>query len=212
MNSYLPPFIQNTTETALLSNRNLSFLRKIFPYGIYLILIFSFGIIQPSFAQQQNIDSLITVLRTTKTDTTKVKALYKLSNAFTNTKPYKAIEYANKGLALSKRIDFDRGESICLNALGLAYYQIGKFDTALIYFENRYEIVSKIKDSLGIAGTYDNMGIVYSHFGKIEKAIELRNKANKLYASLNEKNLLASGYTWIGNFYKEKGEYTTALD
>ena len=187
------------------------FKKRLLPVAILSLFLFTSGITN-SFSQQQNIDSLISVLRTTTLDTSKVKVLYKLSDAYTDTKPDKAIEYANQGLSLSKRIDFKKGQSICLNALGLAYYEFGKFDTALVYFENRYEIVSKLKDSLGIAETYDNMGVIYIHFGKTEKAIELRTKANKIYTSLNKKNNLASGYTWIGTIYKEKGEYSIALN
>jgi tetratricopeptide (TPR) repeat protein len=187
------------------------FKKKLLLVSILSLFLFA-SEIKNSFGQQQNVDSLISVLQITTVDTSKVKVLNKLSDAYTDTKPDKAIEYANQGLALSKRIDFKKGQSICLNALGLAYYQLGKFDTALVYFENRYEIVSKIKDSLGIAGTFDNMGVIYIHYGKIEKAIELRTNANKIYASLNKRNNLASGYTWIGTIYKEKGEYTIALN
>jgi tetratricopeptide (TPR) repeat protein len=180
---------------------------------ILTLFIFLFiSKLQPCFGQQLNVDSLITLLNTTQIDTSKVNLLYKLSDAYTETKPDLAIEYAKRGLVLAQKIAFKKGQSICLNALGLAYYQIGRLDTAMICFEKRYEIVSKTKDSLGIAGTYDNMGVIYFNLGNTEKAIELRKKANKIYTSLNERSLLASGNTWIGNIYKEKGEYTIALD
>ena len=180
------------------------------------LLILSFIIlsafIQPSFAQLQKIDSLLAVLQTTKEDTSKVKLLYKISDEYLDTKPDSTIEYASQGLVLAQKLLFKRGQSICLNALGLGYYRIGKLDTSLICFEKRHIIVKELKDSLGIAGVYDNMATIYIHYGKNEKALELRKKANDIYFSLNEKINLASGYTWIGNIYKEEGEYAIALE
>jgi len=169
--------------------------------------------LQPVHAQQQRkIDSLYTVLKTTKADTNRINILYYLSDAFYNTEPYKAIEYANQGLTLSNKIAYKKGISICLNALGHSYYHLGKFDTALIYFEKSFKIVSEINDRKGIATTYDNMGVIYLHFGNVDKALELRKKAIEIYVSLNEKSLLASGYNWMGNIYKEQGEYSISLE
>ncbi len=187
-------------------------LRTMFPvtHAVFFALLLAF--ISPVFAQQQKIDSLLAVLQTTKADTSKVKVLYELSNVFTDTKPDKAILYANQGLSLSQKIAFKKGQSICLNALGLAYYQIGKIDTALICFEKRFDIVTEIKDSKGKAEVFDNMAIIYIRFGENGKALELRKKANELYFSLNDKKHLASGYDWIGSIYKERGEYTAALE
>jgi len=179
----------------------------------FLFCFFLTFCLQPVNAQQQRkTDSLYNVLKTTKADTNRVNVLYSLSDAFYDTEPYKAIEYANQGLALSNKIAFTKGISTCLKALGLSYYHLGKFDTALIFFEKRFIIVSEINDRKGIASTYDIMGVINLHFGKTDKALELRKKANDIYVSLNEKSLLASGYNWIGNIYKEQGEYSIALE
>jgi tetratricopeptide (TPR) repeat protein len=174
-------------------------------------LLFFTGL-RPCIGQQQNVDSLSSALQTTKADTCRVNLLYKLSDALKNTKPDQAIKYANQGLSLSHKIAFKNGQSICLNALGLAYYQLAKLDTALICFEKRVEIASEMNDSLGIAQAYDNLGVIYHQFGKNVKALELRMKSNRIYVSLNEKKMLAAGYTWIGNIYKDEGKYTLALE
>lgn len=162
--------------------------------------------------QQRKIDSLNVVLKATKPDTNRVNVFYYLSDSYYDTDPYKAIEYAKQGLSLANKIGFTIGESICLNSLGISYSQLGKFDTALIYYEKRLEIVTRINDRKGIATTYDNMGIVYIHFGETDKALALRKNANEIYTELNELSLLASGYNWIGNIYKERGEYPVALE
>ena len=148
-----------------------------------------------------------------KSDTSKINILYHLSDSYYDAEePDKAIKYALLGLNLANDLSYYKGISICLNALGLAYYKIGKFDSALYHFEKRYEIVTAMNDSIGIASTNDNIGTIYIHQGKHEKALELRIKANNIYAALNMMGHLASGYTWIGNIYKEQGEYKKALE
>lgn len=181
-------------------------------FSFTLLLILTSGILHPTFAQQNRIDSLVTILNTTQIDTNRVNILYKLADIFTDTKPDKAIQYANQGFSLSKKLDFKKGQSICLNALGRAYYQFGKLDTALVCFEKCYKIVSEIKDSMGIAVVYDNLAIIFIRFGKNDKALELRKKANEIYSDLNKKISLASGYDWIGSIYKGQGEYSIALE
>lgn len=177
-----------------------------------VFLTFLLALANPIFAQHEKIDSLLAVLQTTKADTIKVKLQCEISNNFLAIKPLEASEYANQGLILSEEIGYKIGQSICLDVLGRAYYQMGKFDSALNYFERRHKIVIELNDSIGIAGVYDNMGMVYVHFRNYEKAIELRIKANEIYAAHNKINMLASGYNWIGTIYKEQGEYSKAIE
>jgi tetratricopeptide (TPR) repeat protein len=184
-----------------------------FPKTILFVILFIQLIwIKPIFSQQQKADSLLEVLKGTNTDTSRVNVLYYLSDVFWNNDPEKAIEYANSGLELATKIDFKNGMSICLNALGFAYYQLGKFDTALINFERRYEIALALNDSNGIASACDNIAIIYMHFGEKDKALDLRLRANDIYAALNNNSSLANGFSWIGNIYQEHGDYSSALD
>lgn len=152
-------------------------------------------------------------MKLSKSDTSRINTLYHLSDSYYEAEePDKAIKYALTGLNLANDISYNKGISVCLNALGLAYYKTGKFDSALHYFEKRYEIVNAMNDSVGIASANDNIGAIYIHLGKHDKALELRTKANNIYATLDMMGHLASGYIWIGNIYKEQGEYNKALE
>ena len=166
----------------------------------------------PASSQQSKIDSLSHILEKQESDTFKVKNLYSLSESYIDSNQHdKGIEFARKGIELSKALKFENGVAICLQNAGLAFYYMGQFDSALIQFEKRLEIVKKLKDTLGIAKTYDNISVIYSHFGKVDEAIDLRKKANHIYEKYNARSNLANGYTWIGNFYKEQGKYDEAL-
>lgn len=211
MSSFHPQPSPKFGKVKILFWRNI-FLRFAISKWYLLFLYFSSGILSSSIAQQNKTDSLISVLNLTAKDTNRINTFYNLADIVTETEPEKGIMYARRGLILSQELGFNKGQSICLNALGLAYYQMGKFDSAMINFEKRLEIVSKINDSIGIAGVYDNMSVIYVHRGEIDKALDLRLKANKIYSACNKIALIASGYTWIGNIYKEQGKYATALD
>ena len=167
---------------------------------------------QPSQAQQQKIDSLILVLNSSKADSNQVNTLSNLSKILAESKPDQGLQFATQGIALSRKIGFRRGENKCINTLGLAFHQLGKLDTSLVCFEKHMEISKELGDSLGIAEAFDNISVLDIHLGRIEKALESRIRSNEIYVSLDKKDLLASGYTWIGNIYKEKGDYTKALD
>lgn len=189
-------------------NRKTSLKRSIFLMAPLFVLS-----INPSYSQQTKIDSLLKVLDTSKPDTNKVNTFYFLADVFyDSSEPVRVLEYSRQGLELATQIEFDKGVSNCLNLIGLAYYQMGKFDTSLIHFEKRLKIAIEMKDSFGIASTCDNKGVILLHLGDIDKALELRQRANNIYAQLNMKGHLASGYNWIGNIYKEQGKYTVALE
>ena len=113
---------------------------------------------------------------------------------------------------ISNRIGFNKGIGLCFQASGLAYYNLGKFDTALFCFEKQLGIVTEMKDKKGIASALDNMAIINMHFGKMDMALSMRKKSMEIYSSLNEKTLLANCYTWIGNINKDQGEYAIALE
>jgi tetratricopeptide (TPR) repeat protein len=189
------------------SHRN----QKLYTLNLFFCLFLLFQL-SPLNSQQLKIDSLNNLLRTSKPDTNRVNLYYYLSDSFYDTDPHKSIEYAKKGLSLSGDIRFNHGMSICLSAIGLAYYQLGDFDSSLFYFKKRFKIVSDMDDKMGIATTYDNLGVICIHFGKIDSALTFRKMANEIYISLNKKNNLAGGYNWIGNIYKEQGDYSSALE
>jgi tetratricopeptide (TPR) repeat protein len=202
-NKMSPVFNLNIRK--FLKRQNLSF-------SCLLFCLFLSVLLNPLLSQQLKPDSLLSLLKTSKADTNRVNIYYHLSDFFSDSDPQKSIVFARDGLNLSEKIGFMRGKSLCINAIGLAFYQMGEFDSSLYYFEKRFKIVSDLNDKLGLATTYDNLGVIAIHFGKIDTALALRKRANEIYISLNKLDLLAGGYNWIGNIYKEQGDYPLALE
>jgi tetratricopeptide (TPR) repeat protein len=168
--------------------------------------------IQSGFAQNSRVDSLNKVLLVSPDDSNKVNAIYDLATALSEQEPDRSISLAKKGIVLAEKIGFKQGASICLNVLGLSYYNLSKFDSAQLCWNKRYQLVSGTNDKRGIASTCDNLSIICIHYGRIKDALDLRKRTLAIYDSLKDATSLANGYTWIGNIYKEQAEYSLALE
>lgn len=180
--------------------------------SIFFVIVFTI-LYHSAKCQNYNIDSLKKALVTnTANDTNKVKLFYLLSNAKSNLNPKNAINDALQGLRIAYSLNYFHGQGICLNALGVAYYQLGNFDTALIYFNKEYKIAVKLVDSIGIARALDNISVISLHFGKMDEALNKRKTALGIYQRLGKNKLVANGYLWIGNIYKHQGKFTNAID
>lgn len=163
--------------------------------------------------QNYNTDSLKKAIATnTVNDTNKVKLFYLLSDAKCDSSPKNAINDALQGLKIADSLNYFHGQSICLNALGLAYYQLGNFHTALTYFNKEYEVAVKQNDSISIARVLDNISVINLHFGEMNDALNNRKTALGIYQRLGKNKSIANGYLWIGNIYKHQGKFTIAVD
>ena len=102
-------------------------MKKIFFSG-FLLLISIFGIAQET---QQNIDSLLIVLKTAKADTAAV-SLYKIIASHYNvTHLDSAKVFAQRGIELSKELKYRKGEWENLNVLGNYFERKTEYVTAL---------------------------------------------------------------------------------
>jgi len=93
-----------------------------------LILCFSLTGLK---AQISNIDSLETVLRNEKQDTTRTLLLNDLAYAYSMTKPEKTMPLVFEALELSRRIGFLKGEAKSLNNVAGKYLATGNIPKAM---------------------------------------------------------------------------------
>ncbi|HPX79481.1 MAG TPA: tetratricopeptide repeat protein [Bacteroidales bacterium] len=176
---------------------------------IFLFLIVTFRI--AGFAQQHTADSLLRIVETAPTDSAKVHALYHLADYYSDKDNTLYLKYARQGLALAEEIGYEKGISFSLNNVGNAYYDLGKFNKALVCYEKRLELATKLKDSVGVAASKDNIAIIYLHQGELQKALEYRKQSNELYEMTGNHGRLANGYVWIGNIYLQQADYESAV-
>ncbi|MBL7885974.1 MAG: tetratricopeptide repeat-containing sensor histidine kinase [Flavobacterium sp.] len=161
-----------------------------------LIAVLHFHLI---FAQDNYIDSLKTVLNTTKTDTTKILLYNELAQSYQYNDTELGLKYANLGLQLSKKISWEKGMAQSYSTFGINYYvqnEIKKalysFNQALHYCKNDKKAKSKI---------LKNIGAVYNTAGNYDKALRFNLEALKISEEINDKDHTAKIYTNMGNIY-----------
>lgn len=165
------------------------------------------------FAQNKEIDSLLTVLKTAKEDTNKVNLLNKLSEkaGWRIGKYEKAIEYADGAKDLAKKLNYKRGEANANHNSGNGYFFQGNYDEAMKNYQASVKLREEIGDERGVANSNNNIGGVYLVQGNYTAVIKYYSVALKIRKKIGDKSGEASSYIGIGSAYFKLGNYNDAL-
>jgi tetratricopeptide (TPR) repeat protein len=170
-----------------------------------------------SFAQTPKIDSLTKVLASLPkptgklSDSTYIKTIQQLAFEYIFINPDTAIILSQQGLQLSEKIQWKKGKTICLNALGSCNYIKGNYPQALAYYNTGLKIAEELSDKSWQAKFLGNIGIVYNDQSDYPKALEYFFKALKIDEELGNKNGIARHLGNIGLVYHEQSDYPKAL-
>jgi len=111
-------------------------------------------------AQKPNIDSLRQILRTTKVDTVKVKALNHIGYAYLNNNNDSTISYELQAISLSQKINDQKELGIAYLIIGSVFQQQNNQPKALEYGYKALQIGERIKDDRITAYGYNQLGTV----------------------------------------------------
>ena len=168
---------------------------------IILFLLITLSI-HYSNAQTNQRDSLKQLLQKEKSDTSRVWLLLQLSYRYLDSKPDSAMLLALKGLELSRRIGFTKGEVVSLNGIGVAYTELGNYQKAMEAF------LQALK--MGSASTVNNIGNIYRFQGQYHEAIEYYLKGKQLSEQRNDKDLVAVNLGNLARSYLALKQYDSA--
>ncbi|MES2377702.1 MAG: tetratricopeptide repeat protein [Bacteroidota bacterium] len=144
-------------------------------------------------------------------DTTEVNSLNK--NGYDNrlAKPTETIIAAKKALALARQLGYKKGEAEAYRVQGIGEYYLNQPDSALNRYFDALNLFESIKDDMGKAKVFNNIGNLYQLVDS-EKALEYFGKADTIARKYNQTALIASLHLNIGNIYNRKTMYNSALD
>lgn len=165
-----------------------------------------------SYAQDYNqADSLLKVLAATKNDTSRVWALHDVAFSYLYTKPDSTAWYAQQELALSKQINYDRGEIRSLNDIGIALLITGNSSEAIQVLLEALEKAEQAKDEALQSRTLGNIAEAYNNQGDNRQAVNyaLRSLAND--AGKHDTVLLIIDYENLSNYYEQLNQTDSAL-
>lgn len=142
-----------------------------------LTILFLF-LVSYSFSQHHttNIDSLKNVLTTAKEDSNKVKTLNSLGLSLAWSKPDTGIVYAEESIALSKKINYEPGESFAYTVMGFCLNTIGNYPLALDYLYKSLEYEEKVKSKQGQTRVYGGLILAYRDMGEYQKSLDYSRK------------------------------------
>ncbi len=186
---------------------------------LFFAIIFTGGVCE---AQNRKIDSLKIAARINTGDSSQVKSLSKAGQASLNYNADTALYYIRKADALAKKINWKKGMAISAHDVGWCYYFVGKFDSALAWY-NRSVIICKelamSKDEVNsrqgkksAAVTYGAIGDLYASQSDYPNAIKNFLTALKYAEEIDSKEQIAKQTMNIGNIYTAQGNYPKALD
>ncbi len=165
------------------------------------------------FGQNRTIDSLITLLKNDKADTSKVIHLYQLTHECELIGKYdKGLNFGVEALGLARNLNFKKGIANACGVIGNIYCNQADYPQALDYYLKALEIDEGLKNKKGIANRLGNIGTVYKKQGCYPKALDFYLKALKIAEEIGNKNFVAAILGNIGNVCADQGDYSKTLD
>jgi signal transduction histidine kinase/Tfp pilus assembly protein PilF len=166
---------------------------------------------------QNNIDStyqnLLNRVNNIKEDNPqKVDAIIDLAWDLRNKNFPEALDYAERGLDLAKKISYPKGECKAQSFIGVIFRNMGKNTEAMERFFEALKIAEKNNYKEDYAYSLNNMGDIYNIQGNFMNAHEYIDKALEEFKMLNHKYGLAYAYMRKGEVYQNEKKYDKALD
>jgi tetratricopeptide (TPR) repeat protein len=178
-------------------------------YLLFIGLVFSSCF---AFAQNKNIDSLLTLLKTNKEDTNKVITLNEIAWELYKIGSYDtAIMYADTAKTIAMAIGYKKGIVSAHNKMGNDYEKKGNYPLALKNHITCLKLCKEMGNKKSIASCYNNIGIVYYNQGNYPEALKNYYASLKLFEEIGNEQGIAQTYNGIGNIYKDQHNYPEAL-
>jgi tetratricopeptide (TPR) repeat protein len=177
---------------------------------IFILFIFTcfFGIAQLDSGIP---DSLRQILFGEKKDSSRVLLFAQLSKKYLESKPETALNLAQEGLFLSRKIKFSRGEVQCLKAMGAIWGVTGNYPKGLETLFQALKISEKIDDNEGNMLCYITIGVNYSHRQDYKQSLYYFFKSNEISRGLHDERYLLFSLLDIGDSYEKLNQLDSAL-
>ena len=168
---------------------------------------------------QSKVDSLFSLLKKDKQDTSLINHLNALGKELAFSKPDTSIILGNQALLLAEKLEWKKGIANSLGRLGLYHWLKTDYSKALEYFNKALKIDEEMNNKAGIAIRLGNIGIIYWNQGDYPKALDYYLKALKINEELlaSQENVeirksISTDLDNIGIVYYSQGDYPKALE
>ena len=156
-------------------------------------------------------DSLLREANKVPDDSAKVNALHMLAALATEHNVAAAIEYAKKGVAVAKKLGYNRGTASCYLSIAYCYGISGNLRSALTYNDSAITWYTKVDKPLVIGFCYNNRADYNMQLGNLKQALADCDIAFMYAEKNNRPAMRASVYKTYGNIYYQQKNYDQSM-
>ena len=144
-------------------------------------------------------------------DTSKVLALNKESFDLVYNQTELAKKKAFQALQLAKSIPYPFGEAQAYSRIGIVFDVLGKYDSALYYYQRSLKVHVLAKNKKGQGAALCNIGLLYLNLNQYQEALSNLHAAIKPLEEVKAYLFLGNCYNNIGLLYNELDNFERAL-
>jgi AraC-like DNA-binding protein/tetratricopeptide (TPR) repeat protein len=178
------------------------------------LLVFFFCVVSLEVTSQSHLlDSLYTALENhPEEDSLRVNIIISICWHEYTFRPEKNKELALHALALSKRLNYTKGKSNAIRALGLYYWATGEYEKATQCAYDMLKISDITNYSQGSGQAYQLLALINQLDSEPEKATDFYNKALSIFKKENLKGDIAACFNLMGTFYMSLSKLNLASE
>lgn len=184
----------------------MKYIKTIFFSALFTVLGFS------SVMAQTDIDSLEAALQSNLDDSTRVRLLTKVSEAYQFHDFAKSLAYNQEALKLAEKIKFPDYKVLAYQNAAFLFTLSGDFSSALHYDNLSLELEVASKDTVGISRDYNNIGNDYYDLGEYDDAYFYFTQSYRMASAAKNNFRMLVALHNVGRVFKELGQYDQALD
>ncbi len=176
------------------------------------ILYFLFLLSASLYSQDKRaIDSLITITKNAQYDTTKARAFCLLCYEYSTSDSILSKQYADKGIELAKKINFQEATAQCLYNLSQLYFEKSDYISSIDCLQKAIAIRKKLGDTKRQGNGTRDLGTCYLKLGKYDLSLKYYIEALQLFESIDSKNSIYNTNCAIAEVYYLDGNYIEAI-
>jgi serine/threonine protein kinase/Tfp pilus assembly protein PilF len=120
-------------------------------------------------------------------------------------------QYLLKALAVQTQLNNEFGKADVLNAIGVAYERLGRYEDAIRHYNESIAIKERIGNKKGEAKSLSNVAKIYLFQGEYDKATQILNRTSKIFEELNDPAGRADILNQFGVMNEDQGKFDRAL-
>lgn len=164
-----------------------------------------------TYAQTQNVDSLIVVTQT-GAERDRYTANVQLSNLFKHNDPQKGLLYANQAIEVAERLNDAESLARAYQLTAGILFRLGNYGKSKEYYELARNKFSQIQNEKGKAETnYALAGIYYAQ-GNIAVAVEHYLDALRYYENKQDKAGMLGVYSSLAGLYARQNSFSKSIE